>query len=327
MGKALLPVKMLVDLTKDLRPFEKDRFLLAVSGGLDSAALFHIFLHFKKHFNFDFSVVHFHHGPCEYEENLDFRWKAYGFVKKLCFENKIEFFSNANDQDPQIFLQSFSSPLNSESDMRQARYEYMDELLKEKSFQHLVLAHHQDDLLETRMLRLIRGTGVEGLKAMEFQAGTRLRPLLKIRRNQLEKFLQEKKQSWFEDPSNQDSQFLRNWLRQEWFASLEEKVPGALASLQRSLDNVVRSMGQPVNLESFIEENCLKLDDLLGLDKESRRQIVAAYMKSQGLKNYGFSHISEVLKRLDREEKSHTFRLLGRRWNVDAGRMSVERPG
>ncbi len=316
----------IIELTKKLKPFSQDRFLLAVSGGLDSVALFYVFLHFREHFNFQFSVAHFHHGPDSNNEQELFRFQAFEFVNNLCKDNQVEFFSNALDVEKEPFLKNFPPCAASEEAFRKRRYAYLEGLLKESGFDHLVLAHHQDDLLETRLLRLLRGTGPEGLKSMSFIEAGKLRPLLEVRREELQNYVNFKQGIWLEDPSNKNSEFLRNWLRNKWLPELEEKCPGSLESLNRSLDLLVAAQSQPVNLDSFLDEKGFKLNELWPLDKDQRRQIMAAYMKSQGLRNYGLSHINEALKRLDREEKSHSFKLLGLCWKVDAGRMNLSEP-
>lgn len=313
----------IIELTKKLKPYSEKNFLLAVSGGLDSMALLYLFVHFREHFGFQFSVSYFHHGNSKDSDQTEFRKRAFGFVKEECEKLNVVFHSNYFEPESE-FLKSFAKELSSEESMRKARYGYFSMLMSENSFDHLVLAHHQEDLLETRLLRLIRGTGPEGLEAMKFEEGIKLRPLLEVSKDQLGDFLENKKGTFLDDPSNSSDQYLRNWLRNDWLKSLEKKVPGSSQSLHRSLDLLVRSLDQSEDLDSFVQEDALKIAELLPLNKDERRQIVAAYMKSQGLKNYGLSHVNEVLKHLDREKKHHTFKLLGHCWEVDAGRMRVQ---
>ena len=78
---------MFIELTKKLKPMENEKFLLAVSGGLDSMALFHIFLHFKKNFSFQFAVAHFHHGPHSESSLLKFRFEAHKLIQEECEKN------------------------------------------------------------------------------------------------------------------------------------------------------------------------------------------------------------------------------------------------
>ncbi len=317
-------MSLTLELTKKLRPYEQDRFLLAVSGGRDSMALLALFLHFRQHFSFQFAVAHFHHGPAEDISQQEFRRQAYQMLANECENQNIEFFSNVEKGDVDALLSAWSEPLKSEKDFREARYQFFEKVRDKDNFQWLVLAHHQEDLLETQLIRLIRGTGPSGLQSMSFIEGWRMRPLLDVSPQQLDLFLSTKKINYLEDPSNKDLGPFRNWLRHFWLQELENKRPGAKRSLFRSLDHLVSSLDQSEELNTLAQEDSLNLSEVLALSESEKRQVLAAYMKSQGLRNYGLSHINEVLKRLDNEKKRHTFKMLGRRWKVDAGRMSLE---
>ena len=315
-----------IELTKTLKPYFKDRFVLAISGGLDSMALFHLFLHFRKNFNVNFSVMHFHHGPSSDKDLQNFRFKIHALVQSECEKARVKFFSNFSGSDESAFLRSFGEELKSESQLREKRYDFFNQTLVDLGSKWMVLAHHKEDQLETRVLRLLRGTGPGGLKAMELVCGNRLRPLLPFSKKQLQDYLASVSGAWLDDPSNQSLDPLRNWVRQFWLPSLESKFPGASASLNRSIENLVSSLDQSEEITSLGSGQDLSISELLPLSEPQKKQVLATYMRGQGLKNYGVSHINEILKRLDTEEKSHTFRLLGRCWKVDAGRMSLGEP-
>ena len=315
---------LLLRLTKDLKPLSEDKFLLGVSGGLDSMALLIIFCHFRKHFGFSFSVVNIHHGPSDNQTVLDYRFNSWNFVKEVCQREEIVFLSNYNGEEQDLFFKQFPEVLTSENDFRSLRRKKISQLCKEQSFKWTVFAHHQEDLLETRLIRLIRGAGLFGLEAMSFKSDGVLRPLLKVSQKELREYLKTKEQGWVDDPSNDDDKYLRNWIRKKWLPQLEEKQPGAVQCLSRSLDLILESnRDQPVLL-SCIREGEIILSEFLLLSAEHKSQALATYMRDQGLKNYGLSHIKELLKRLDSEKKSLTFQLLGRSWSVDAGRMKVQ---
>ncbi|NQZ19461.1 MAG: tRNA lysidine(34) synthetase TilS, partial [Bdellovibrionales bacterium] len=267
---------------------------------MDSTALLHIFSHFKKHFGFQFSVAHVHHGPGD-KSQLSYRKKAWEFVKNSCAELEVPFYSNFKG-DEESFLNSWVAPLKSESDFRDYRYEFFGQLKSEISYDWLVLAHHQQDLMETRMIRLIRGVGPEGIEAMSLERGDLLRPLLGVSPSELKAYLKFLGQKWLEDPSNENTQYFRNWLRKEWLPQLEEKRPGSLQTLSRSLDLLLENTkGQSVPL-SCLQDDEIVLSDFLLLDSTEKSQALATYMNNQGLKNYGQSHIKELLKRLDSEK-------------------------
>ncbi len=316
-------MSLLHSISQKLIPFRGDRFLLALSGGLDSMALLQIFLHAREQLKVDFSVAHFFHGETSDSIQQDYRHNARAFVEHLCHKSNVPYHCNLTEP----FFEKDTFVSDSEASLRERRYAYLWQIFEKENFDHLVTAHHRDDLLETRLIRLIRGTGPQGLESMSFQAPRLLRPLIETNREELKAHLVENNCGWVEDPSNECRHPLRNWLRKKWLPELEEKHPGGVQSLARSLDLLVsqiHSQDLDSTLEACLEGGALSLAPYWCLNETHKKLVVANYMKSQGLKNYGLSHINEVCKRLDTEKKRHTFSLLGRRWKVDAGRMSVE---
>ena len=300
-------------------------------------ALAHVFLHFRKHFSFEFSIIHIHHGPTSHEQQMAFRNQTLEFVQKFCLLHDIPFFTNDAWRDIE--------EMESEDQFRQYRYKYLHKIKNEQGMKWIVLAHHSEDLLETRMMRLIRGVGLEGLPAMKFIDNSHMRPLLEVSRKDLKTYLQkcppepshlleqaglpeqgspELKLKWIEDPSNSESDRFRNWLRNDWLLSLENKRAGSLKSLARSLENILdQSPDNSVPL-TCIHGGELLLSEWLPLEVTEKKRALAQFMRDQGFKNYGLSHINEVLKRLDTEKKNLTFRLLQHEWVVDAGRLRVQ---
>jgi tRNA(Ile)-lysidine synthase len=180
----------------------------------------------------------------------------------------------------------------------------------------VALAHHREDLLETRLIRLIRGAGPQGLEAMSVQDDWKLRPLLSLSRRQLEDYARVRGLQWVEDPSNRNSDHLRNWLRAEWLPSLENQRPGAGRALARSLQELCtsgkdRALGQ--ELGNFVG---LRRDSLKHVNAHQRRALIARYFLALGVRNYGQTHIDEVVKRLSTRAKTSRFELLGFNWEI-----------
>lgn len=310
-------------LTKELQAFPDAHFILAVSGGLDSMALLELFCHFNKNFQTDFSVAHFHHGPAPKDKQTQYRFKTYEFVRDQCEKRGVDFHSNFDGNNSEIFINSFSAPLKSEAEFREARLGFLEKLLAQEKGDFLVFAHHKDDLFETRLMRLIRGVGPDHLFSMEFQQGERLRPLLDFSKKELETYMQSHGGEWLEDPSNGEDGAFRNWIRNDWLPQLEHKRPGSRDSFARSLETLM-SENEKENLDfsRFMDEGSLFVSEMLSLGDQEKIRVVAEYFRRLGVKNYGQSHLKEVLKRLDTSQKRLTFKLLGQRWKVDAGRMS-----
>jgi tRNA(Ile)-lysidine synthase len=309
-----------------LKEFRSKKFLLAVSGGADSMALLKAFSRLAPKLDLTFSVVHIHHGPSENKEQARFRDQCFTFLKAESSRLGVDFFSNIASLEE---AQNLSPQKKSEAGMRAFRLRAMGKIWKQNLFDFVVFAHHADDLFETRLLRLIRGTGSQGLTAMSAQSGVILRPFLRIKKQEILKYIQFLKKHgdemrFYEDPSNASSQYLRNWLRNEWLPRLEKKRPGSLQRFEKSLNSILEATQSVPSLDFCFDKNRLLRSEYLGLSSSDKRRVWATYLKSQGFKNYGLSHINELIKRLDVEQKDLTFSLLKKRWLANARHIWCE---
>ncbi|MBK7842877.1 MAG: tRNA lysidine(34) synthetase TilS [Bdellovibrionales bacterium] len=321
----------------------KSFVLVAVSGGLDSMVLWEVMSRLKVLLGFELGVAHVHHGIAESSQGR-FRWRAYEFVRKHALEKGERFFSNLKLEDIEKGNEHRDANgkgpglLDSEADMRSFRYECLREWQQESSIEtglpvYLALAHHADDLLETRLIRLIRGTGLQGLEAMKICQNGLFRPLLCCSRRELSDYARQQCLEWMDDPSNQNQDFLRNWVRESWLPSLEKRHQGGTRNLGRSLDRIFReayggarslSALSPATRDDFVEEKNgekflfrnRKEFGLLTL--EEKRCEMASYLRRRGIKGYGQSHIDEIIKRLGTKRKTFSFKVLKWDWMVDA---------
>ncbi|MGH8285178.1 MAG: tRNA lysidine(34) synthetase TilS [Steroidobacteraceae bacterium] len=164
-----------------------------------------------------------------------------------------------------------------EADAREARYALLRAALREGEI--LVTAHHADDQLETVLLQLLRGAGVRGLAAMPeiapFGPGLMARPLLAFSRAAIAAWARDARIEWVEDPTNSDDRFDRSFLRQRVVPILRERWPGAAeavsraarhaADAQRMLDAVARA-----DVERAADGAALSASALRALDIERR---------------------------------------------------------
>lgn len=115
---------------------------------------------------------------------------------------------------------------NIEANLREARYEMLHDFCEKNKIEFLFLGHHLGDVAENFLIRLFRGSGLDGLSTMsevlEYKKIKLVRPLLNIEKEDLKNFLLSKKTRWFEDETNDDEKFLRNKIR-KFFDSFEEK--------------------------------------------------------------------------------------------------------
>lgn len=275
--------------------------VLAVSGGRDSMTLMHVMAALKNRRRWTFEVVHVHHGGAS-----PYRQKASDAVREQALLLGFDF-------------REIKSPIairSDESSLRRFRMEALSE------FSSVLFAHHGRDLLETRLIRLIRGTGPQGLQAMKVSAGWKVRPWLELWPDRLDAYIASKKAQgapviWVEDPTNSDPRHIRNWIRAEWIPSLEAQRKGSEKRLAASLGSLVESDDARVWTEVVSEASIHRLPLRL-LSSSDKRRALALYLRRMEIPNYGLSHIDEILKRLDTAQKEFTFSCLGREWLVDA---------
>lgn len=271
------------------------RWLLAVSGGVDSMVMAEVLRRWARGLGVEILVAHIHHGSAASAEQKRYRERARRHVRNWCHRHGIAFMTN----------RAQNLNLKSEADLRAYRLKWLAEWKAVSGASHLVFAHHQDDLLETRLLRLIRGTGGQGLKSMHVRQGSNLRPLLHVSKAEIEAYARARQLKFVDDPSNRDLGPLRNWLRYEWLPALEKKRPGAGRAMGRSLEilseiAVVESKNIVGLRRNLMRENSLP----------QAEKMVAQYLKQLGVRNYGRGHVREVLKRLSGGPKT-PFEMLG----------------
>lgn len=209
--------------------FLKDKkSLLAVSGGLDSMVLAHLF--FKS--NLKFSIAHCNFQLREKESDEDER-----FVKDFCQAHDIEGFFQKFDTQKSAQDTKSSIQLTA----RKLRYDWFYELLKKEGFDFILTAHHLDDDIETFLINFIRGTGLEGLTGIPQQHEKVLRPLLIFSREEIEKYAWENNVPWREDSSNISDKYMRNKIRHQVVPVLKDLNPGFLQSFQKTQKHLKQS--------------------------------------------------------------------------------------
>jgi tRNA(Ile)-lysidine synthase len=214
---------------KENLPFLKDsKLLLAVSGGIDSMVLIHLL----QQLNYDVSIAHCNFGLRGEESNGDEE-----FICSYASVNNILKFVTHFDTNSFAIDNKLSIQLAA----RQLRYIWFDQLLEENSLDYLLTAHHLDDSIETFLINLTRGTGLEGLTGIPQQNGKIVRPLLPFTRNQIESYAKENNITWREDSSNASDKYLRNKLRHDIVPELKLLNPSFMESFKQTQKNLQQS--------------------------------------------------------------------------------------
>ncbi|WP_413613454.1 tRNA lysidine(34) synthetase TilS [Bdellovibrio sp. HCB-110] len=296
-----------------LHSLQEKKILVALSGGTDSVALLRVLS--KVHKKDLLGACYFHHGE---DSNQEYRKEAQVFCEKICKKLGIAFYP----------LKS-SILAKSEAEYRELRYEALDRLMKEEKFNLLATGHHRDDLLETRLLRLVRGTGAQGLQAMHVLKDGIFRPFLDVTKKELKKYLREEKWRVLEDPTNASLDPLRNWIREEWLKVLDRRARGASAALARSLETIAleienRPWGDLLSQNEAYKTQGLSRGFYLTLSPFEQKRLLAQYLFALGKRDFSQSHLEEIQKRLDKSQKVITFKVGGCHWEVNAEQVKVQ---
>jgi tRNA(Ile)-lysidine synthase len=192
-----------------------DRLIVGVSAGVDSMVLLHLLNTYRQEFDLSLIVAHINHGlrPKESEKEAELVQKESERLG-LTFE-----YGQFNVKEFQkvggISLQDAA---------RKIRFHFFNVLLQKYNANKIALGHNADDQVETILLRLMRGSGLKGLKGMlPIREGRVIRPLLEVWRREIESFAEEMKIPYLLDSSNLKKNYLRNRLRLNLIPLIEKK--------------------------------------------------------------------------------------------------------
>lgn len=189
------------------------RLILAVSGGADSMALADGVAQLMGEGYCQGTVLHVEHGLRGEEALADAE-----LVRSFCEERGLDFICEHVD----VRGLASAGKLSKEEAARSLRYQVLDKYLTALQADFIVTAHHSDDQAETVLLKLLRGTGIEGLSGMQVRSGRLLRPLLHLSRSHLESYCQLRSLAFCHDSTNDDLAYTRNRIRRELLPYLEK---------------------------------------------------------------------------------------------------------
>lgn len=281
-----------------------DKILVALSGGADSMTLLTILNELKSKLNITIYAAHLNHQIRGYEAHSDAI-----FSYRECKKNGIPCFLKSID----VVKFAKESKISIEEAARKIRYDLLFEIKNRLKLDKIAIAHNQDDQAETVLMRICRGTGISGLKGIQYKRRDGvIRPLLDVSREEIEKYCHENKVPYITDSTNEKEIYTRNKVRLSLIPYLEENYsPNIKTHLSKLAQNVKED-------DSFIEKivdshyrtNHTKISDfaikfevdyLINLDLTiKKRMIKRAYMElNAGVEGIENIHLEDAIKILN----------------------------
>lgn len=283
-------------ITKEF-PFLKDtKLLIAISGGLDSVVLFHL-LH---KLNYDVSLAHCNFKLRGKESDLDEE-----FIKNLNQISANQIFTIIFDTEKYAKEHKLSTQIAA----RELRYNWFQKLITEHKFEYVLTAHHADDNLETFLIHLTRGSGLDGFTGIPKVNGNIVRPLLAFSRKEILNYAKDHDIEWREDASNASNKYIRNKIRHQVLPVLKEINPSILDSFATTLENLQESK-QIIEdrIENIASEVLEKEANFIKIDIEKIKELSSskAYLY-QLLKSYHFTEWNDVYDLLNAQSGKQVF--------------------
>jgi tRNA(Ile)-lysidine synthase len=277
----------------------KKRFLLAVSGGLDSMVLVDFFVSN----NFHFEIAH-----CNFQLRGEESDADQQFVKAAAEKNGVKFHTIKFDTE------NFASQnkISIQEAARELRYNWLEQISVEHKLDYLVTAHHADDQVETILFNIIKGTGIKGLRGMQAKRDKLIRPLLSFFKEELLEISKEKQIGFREDSSNQTTKYSRNKIRKELIPLIESINPAfsntiiAQQQIYEQLEIIYNQtiLKQKANLFLKVADDEYKIPILL-----LRKSNIASSLLFEFLSKYGFhrAQIEDIMRSLDHQTSGKLF--------------------
>jgi tRNA(Ile)-lysidine synthase len=255
------------------------RLLLAVSGGVDSMVMLHLF---QAAGYSDFGVAHANFRLRGEESDRD-----EAFVREYCARHNIAVFTRAFDTA--AFAQARG--LSMQMAARELRYNWFGELVASEKFDAVATAHNLTDVAETILLRWLNGADAGALAGIPVKNKHIIRPLLFCTRQEVETYARQHSISWVEDSSNVSDAYARNYLRLHIIPHLERMHPGWLESVRRGIDKLKGTLHlEQLALQTLRQQFVQVQPAEVRIAKQLLLQHPHPYILYRLIREYGFSY-------------------------------------
>ena len=253
------PIKQIMDLLQRFKKYiqtetlfyEKDKLLLAVSGGVDSVVLCGL----CKQAGYDFAIAH-----CNFQLRDEDSERDEKFVSELAGKYKVDF--HVVKFDTKEIMKE--KKISTQEAARELRYHWFEETRNKNNYKYILTGHHADDNIETVLMNFFRGTGIKGIRGIEPKHGFIVRPLLFARRCELEDFLTKNELEFVSDFTNLGDDYTRNYFRNKVIPFIERSFPEVNENV---LSNITRFREAELLYRQAVELHKRKLIEPKGNEK------------------------------------------------------------
>ncbi|SHN19920.1 tRNA lysidine(34) synthetase TilS [Flavobacterium xinjiangense] len=288
--------KILDHLNQNFQFLKGKKLLLATSGGLDSMVMAHLF----HKLNYEIAIAH-----CNFQLRGIESFDDQKFVQEYADANTIPIF--VTQFDTTAFAQDYK--LSTQVAARELRYNWFYELLETEKYDYILTAHHADDNLETFLINLSRGTGLEGLTGIPEQNENIIRPLLLFSRQEIENYAKENKIEWREDSSNASDKYLRNKIRHYLVPMLKELNPNFITSFQKTQTYLQEAQDMVEDASIMVYQQVAKKDgDDIHFDLKQLKKLpnFKSYLY-QWLNEFGFAAWDDIYDLVESQSGKQVF--------------------
>ena len=218
----------------------EERVLVAVSGGLDSMVLLHLLLQWRHKFKIILEVIHLHHqirGKTADEDAA--------LVGQFCADHKIPIHILKHS----VVEYAEVNKLSIEEAGHLLRKKLFEEFAAKNGFDKIVTGHHQDDQAETMLMRLIAGTGLQGLSGIRLKNEKWIRPLLFATRDEIRAYAEKNNIQFREDETNRDLSILRNKIRHHLLPLLKNDYDSTISAHLTQISGILEEWDTFLNTE------------------------------------------------------------------------------
>ena len=281
---------------------DNDTVVVAVSAGPDSMALFDTLISLKHEKNINIICAHVNHNTGRFGQD-----EEQAYVEEYCKKNNIIF---------ELYKIKDYSNDNFESEARDKRYNFFEELIKKYKAKYLLTAHHGDDLMETILMRIVRGSTLRGYsgfsKVVKKENYTILRPLIETTKDEIIKYLEDKKIKFYTDYTNLEEEHTRNRYRKYILPRLKKEDKNVhlkflkYSNLLQEYDNYIKKETYKIIKNIYVNDklNITEFNKLEYIIKINIIYYILEEKYDKELTNITDNHIELILDLIESNKKN-----------------------